>query len=157
MSSIFIEWMKEAITELSFAKRETIHQSSNSSISNASNSSSIPNDYSSPLPAMDRQDENREVTDFFGWAIQSLRRVLSKEYSRMKELQSDTTFTLEQEEEMISFLDGMRIHHTEAILDKQYLHECYPSFNQLKTLVVTCQQSVFSFREVSPPSNSLDC
>jgi hypothetical protein len=60
MSSIFIEWMKEAITELSFAKRETIHQSSNSSIiANASNSSSILNDYSSPLPAMDRQDENR--------------------------------------------------------------------------------------------------
>jgi hypothetical protein len=130
MSSIFIEWMKEAITELSFAKRETIHQSSNSSISNASNTS-ISNDYC-PLPAMDRQDENREVTDFFGWAIQSLRRVLSKEYSRMKELQWDTKFTLEEEEEMISFLDGMRIHHTEAILDKQYLHECYPAFHQLK-------------------------
>jgi hypothetical protein len=131
MSSIFIEWMKEAITELSFAKCETIQQSSNSSISNASNSS-ISNDYSSPLPAINRQDENREVTDFFGWAIQSLRRVLSKEYSRMKELQWDTTFTLEQEEEMIRFLGGMIIHHTEAILDKQYLHECYPSFHQLK-------------------------
>jgi type IV secretory pathway TrbF-like protein len=79
-----------------------------------------------------REDENREVTDFFGWAIHSLRHVLSNEYARMQELKWETTYTLEEEEEMIRFVDQMRIFHTEALLDKQYLHECYTSCHQLK-------------------------
>ena len=33
---------------------------------------------------------------------------------------------------MIRFVEGIRIYHTEALLDKQYLHECYPSYHHLK-------------------------
>jgi hypothetical protein len=83
-------------------------------------------------PSINRDDENREVIDFFGWAISSLRRVLSCEYERMQELKWDTACTLEEEKEMISFVDGMRIFHTAAILDEEYLLECYPSCHQLK-------------------------
>jgi hypothetical protein len=81
---------------------------------------------------MNRQDENIEVTDFFGWAIYSLRRVLSREYKRIQELRWDTACTLEEEKQMISFLDDMRIFHTQAILDEEYLRALYPSCHQLK-------------------------
>jgi aryl carrier-like protein len=80
---------------------------------------------------MNHQDENIEVTDFFGWAIYSLRRVLSREYKRMKELRWETSFTLEEEEQMIRFLDSMRIFHTQAILDEEYLRDLYPPCHQL--------------------------
>jgi hypothetical protein len=50
----------------------------------------------------------------------------------MQELKWETTYTLEEEEEMIRFVDEMRIYHTEALLDKQYLLECYASCHQLK-------------------------
>jgi hypothetical protein len=37
-------------------------------------------EYVTPFhPPINRQDENIEVTDFFGWAIHSLCRVLSRE------------------------------------------------------------------------------
>jgi hypothetical protein len=65
-------------------------------------------------PPINRQDENIEVTDFFGWAIYSLRRVLSCEYQCMQELGWDTACTLEEEKEMISFVDEMQIFHTQA-------------------------------------------
>jgi hypothetical protein len=71
------------------------------------------------------------VIDFFGWAISSLRHVLSREYERMQELKWNTSFTLEEEKEMISFVDGMRIFHTQAILDEEYLRDLYPPCHQL--------------------------
>jgi hypothetical protein len=82
-------------------------------------------------PSINRDDENREVIDFFGWAISSLRHVLSREYERMQELKWNTSFTLEEEKEMISFVDGMRIFHTQAILDEEYLRDLYPPCHQL--------------------------
>jgi hypothetical protein len=82
-------------------------------------------------PSINRQDENIEVTDFFGWAIYSLHRALSREYEQMKELRRDTACTLEEEEQMIRFLDGMRIFHTDALLDEEYLHDFYPPCHQL--------------------------
>jgi hypothetical protein len=132
MSSIFIGWVKDALSELSFAKRE----SSKNSMTTCSLSTPI----AAPIgrlvvectPLIHRDDENREVIDFFGWAIHSLRGVLSNEYARMQELKWETTYTLEEEEEMIRFVDEMRIYHTEALLDKQYLLECYASCHQLK-------------------------
>jgi hypothetical protein len=93
---------------------------------------------------MNRQDENIENTDFFGWAIHSLRRVLSREYERIQELKWNTSCTLEEEEQIIRFVDGMRIFHTQAILDEGmrifhtqaildevYLRELYPPCHQL--------------------------
>jgi hypothetical protein len=126
-TTIFKDWMKDALSELSFAKRELTQQSS----------SSVPSVCSkvvecTPSPLIDRDDDNREVIDFFGWAIHYLRGVLSNEFARMQELKWETMYTLEEEEEMIRFIDEMRIFHTEALLDKQYLHECYPSCHQLK-------------------------
>jgi aryl carrier-like protein len=85
---------------------------------------------STPSP-INRQDENIEVTDFFGWAIHSLRRVLSREYERIQELKWNTSCTLEEEEQMIRFLDSMRIFHTQAILDEEYLRDFYPPCHQL--------------------------
>jgi hypothetical protein len=57
-------------------------------------------------PSMNRQDENIENTDFFGWAIHSLRRVLSREYERIQELKWNTSCTLEEEEQIIRFVEG---------------------------------------------------
>jgi hypothetical protein len=53
--------------------------------------------------------------------------ILSHEYGeRMTELKWNTSCILEEEEQMISFLDGMRIFHTDAILDTEYLPDLYP-------------------------------
>jgi hypothetical protein len=127
--------IKEAISQLSFQKRETIHASSSNSISTVPDSQAqdrLVVDSFPPLhPSMNRQDENTEVTDFLGWAINSLRRVLSRECEQMKELRWDTACTLEEEEQMIRFLDGMRIFHTDAVLDEEYLHDFYPPCHQL--------------------------
>jgi hypothetical protein len=133
MSSIFIGWVKDALSELSFAKRESTQQSSSSITSVCSKNRLVVE--CTPSPMIPREDENREVTDFFGLAIHSLRHVLSNEYARMQELKWETTYTLEEEEEMIRFVDEMRIYHTEALLDKQYLHGCYLSCHQLKKML----------------------
>jgi hypothetical protein len=136
LSILFKEWIKDALSELSFQKRETIGSSSNSVLP-SSTMDSLSQDrlvvecIVPPSAAINRQDENIEVTDFFGWAIHSLRRVLSREYERMQELKWDTAFTLEEEEQMIRFLDSMRIFHTQAILDEEYLRELYPPCHQL--------------------------
>jgi hypothetical protein len=137
LSIIFKEWTKDALSELSFQKRETIHSTSNSVLPSTMDSSSSQDrlvvEFVPPFhPPINRQDENIEVTDFFGWAIYNLRHVLSREYERMKELRWDTACTLEEEEQMISFLDGMRIFHTQAILDEEYLRDFYPPCHQLK-------------------------
>jgi hypothetical protein len=50
----------------------------------------------------------------------------------MQELKWETTYTLEEEEEMIGFVDEMQIYYTEALLDKQYVLKCYASCYQLK-------------------------
>jgi hypothetical protein len=136
LSIIFKDWINDAITELSFQKRETIRLASTShSLSTVPGSSPdrLVVECTLPLhPSINRDDENREVIDFFGWAISSLRRVLSREYERIQELKWNTSCTLEEEKEMISFVDDMRIFHTQAILDEEYLLECYPSCHQLK-------------------------
>jgi hypothetical protein len=137
LSIIFKDWVKDALTELSFQKRETIRSTSDSLPSTMDSSSSqdrlVVECTPVPLhPTMNRQDENREVTDFFGWAIYNLRHVLSREYERMKELRWDTACTMEEEKQMISFLDDMRIFHTQAILDEEYLRDMYPPCHQLK-------------------------
>jgi hypothetical protein len=49
----------------------------------------------------------------------------------MQELKWNTSCTLEEEEQMIRFLDSMRIFHTQAILDEEYLRELYPPCHQL--------------------------
>jgi hypothetical protein len=136
LSIIFKDWVKDALTELSFRKRETIHSTSTSnsmstSIDSTAQDRLVVECVVPPSVAINRQDENIEVTDFFGWAISSLRRVLSREYERMKELRWDTECTLEEEQQMISFLDDMRIFHTQAILDEEYLRELYPPCHQL--------------------------
>jgi hypothetical protein len=135
LSTIFKDWIKDALSELSFAKRETIRSTSTSnSLSTVPGSSPdrLVVECIVPLhPTMNRQDENIEVTDFFGWAIHSLRRVLSREYERMQELKWNTYCTLEEEEQMIRFLDDMRIFHTQAILDEEYLRDLYPPCHQL--------------------------
>jgi hypothetical protein len=129
LSTIFKDWIKDALSELSFAKQESTQQQSSSSVTSLCSKNRLVVECTPMIP---REDENREVTDFFGWAIHSLRHVLSNEYARMQELKWETTYTLEEEEEMIRFVDQMRIFHTEALLDKQYLHECYTSCHQLK-------------------------
>jgi hypothetical protein len=131
LSIIFKDWIKDAITELSFQKRETIRTSSSLS-TNDSPQDRLVVEYVTPFhPPINRQDENIEVIDFFGWAIHSLRRILSPEYERMQELKWNTYCTLEEEEQMIRFLDDMRIFHTQAILDKEYLRDMYPPCHQL--------------------------
>jgi hypothetical protein len=137
LSIIFKDWIKDALSALSFQKRETIRLTSTSnSLSTILDSTAqdrlVVECLPTIQPSINRQDENREVTDFFGWAIYNLRHVLSREYERMKELRWDTSFTLEEEEQMISFLDGMRIFHTQAILDEEYLRDFYPPCHQLK-------------------------
>jgi hypothetical protein len=136
LSIIFNEWTKDALSELSFQKRET-----NRSTSTSNSNSTVPGSSPDRLvvectptihPSINRDDENREVIDFFGWAISSLRHVLSREYERMQELKWETTYTLEEEKEMIRFVDGMRIFHTAAILDEEYLRDMYPPCHQLK-------------------------
>jgi hypothetical protein len=139
LSIIFKDWVKDALTELSFQKRETIHSTlTSNSISTTILPDSTAQDrlvvdcFPFLHPSINRDDENREVIDFFGWAISSLRRVLSREYERIQELRWDTECTLEEEKEMISFVDGMRIFHTQAILDEEYLRDFYPPCHQLK-------------------------
>jgi hypothetical protein len=135
LSILFKDWVKDAMTELSFQKRETIHSTSSNSLHSTIDSApqdGLVVDCFPPLhPTMNRQDENIEVTDFFGWAIHSLRRVLSREYERIQELKWNTFCTLEEEEQMIRFLDGMRFYHTDAILDTEYLRDFYPPCHQL--------------------------
>jgi hypothetical protein len=136
LSIIFKDWIRDALSELSFQKRETIRSSSDShsmsTIPDSTAQDRLVVECTLPIhPRINRQDENIEVTDFFGWAISSLRRVLSREYERMKELKWNTSCTLEEEEQMIRFLDGMRIFHTQAILDEEYLRDMYPPCHQL--------------------------
>ena len=57
--------------------------------------------------------------------------VLSREYERIQELKWNTYCTLEEEEQMIRFLNDMRIFHTQAILDEEYLRDFYPPCHQL--------------------------
>jgi hypothetical protein len=134
LSIIFKDWVKDALSELSFQKRETIRSTSNSLSNSLSHDRLVVECCTLPTihPSINRQDENREVIDFFGWAISSLRRVLSREYERIQELRWDTECTMEEEKQMISFLDDMRIFHTQAILDEEYLRELYPPCHQLK-------------------------
>jgi hypothetical protein len=108
-------------------------------------------------PTMNRQDENIEVTDFFCWAIYSLCRVLSREYKRIQQLRWDTACTLEEEKEMISFVDGMQIFHTQAILDEEYLRDFLSTLSSVdkQRLVVTFQQTVLPFRPIPVASDSI--
>jgi hypothetical protein len=78
---LFKEWFKDAPTELSFQKRETIRSSSNSlsTIPDLPTQDRLVVDFPPLHPSINRQDENIEVTDFFGWAIHQLCRVLSCE------------------------------------------------------------------------------
>ena len=119
--------------ELSCQKRETIRSTSKSSLSTVPDSSPdrLVVDSFPPSAAINQQDENIEVTNFLGWVIYSLCRVLSREYERMKELRWHTSCTLEEEEQMIRFLDVMRIFHTDAVLDEEYLGDFYPPCHQL--------------------------
>jgi aryl carrier-like protein len=133
LSIIFKDWVKDAMTELSFQKRETIRTSNShhSTIDSTAQDRLVVDCFLPLHPPINRQDENIEVTDFFGWAIHSLRRVLSREYERIQELKWNTSCTLEEEEQMIRFLDSMRIFHTQAILDEEYLRDFYPPCHQL--------------------------
>jgi hypothetical protein len=66
LSIIFKDWIKDALSELSFQKRETIRSSSNSlsTIPDLPAQDRLVVDFPPLHPEINRQDENIEVTDF---------------------------------------------------------------------------------------------
>jgi hypothetical protein len=76
---------------------------------------------------LDTENEKREVYRFLGWAIWSLRRKLSKQRTRAK---INDWVLAENVEPLIEHLDGMRCFHHHAIIDPEYMKNCYSQADQ---------------------------
>ena len=76
---------------------------------------------------LDSENEKREVNRFLGWAIWHLRKKLSKRWTRAK---INNWVIQENVEPLIKHLDGMRCYHHHAIIDPEYLKNCYSDSDQ---------------------------
>jgi hypothetical protein len=102
------EWLKDAISEMSFNRQKVVVQ-----------------DKDQERAFISTQDEKREISDFLGWAIFSLHRVVTNERDRSNELKWARKLTHEDEEAILELIDGMRTTHLVAVLDGDYLRDCY--------------------------------
>jgi hypothetical protein len=76
---------------------------------------------------LDAENEKREVNRFLGWAIWNLRCKLSKRRNRAK---ANDWVLSENVEPLIQHLDGMRCFHHHAIIDEEYMKNCYSQADQ---------------------------
>jgi hypothetical protein len=77
---------------------------------------------------LDMENEKREVNRFLGWAIRSLHRKLSKRQTRAKI--NDWVLAENVEPLIEHLLDGMRCFHHHAIIDPEYMKNCYSQADQ---------------------------
>ena len=102
------EWLKDEISEMSFYRQKGIVQ-----------------DKDQERASISPQDEQREIADFLGWAIFSLHTVVTNERDRSNEMKWARKLTHEDEEVILGLIDGMRTTHLVAVLDGDYLQDCY--------------------------------
>jgi hypothetical protein len=76
---------------------------------------------------LDAENGKKEVNRFLGWAIWSLRRKLSKRRNRAE---AKDWVLVENVEPLIQHLDGMRCFHHHAIIDQEYMENCYSQADQ---------------------------
>ena len=76
---------------------------------------------------LDAENEKREVNRFLGWAIWHLRKKLSNRRTRAK---VNHWVLQENLEPLMHHLDGMRCFHHHAIIDPEYLKNCYSHADQ---------------------------
>jgi hypothetical protein len=76
---------------------------------------------------LDAENEKREINRFLGWAIWHLRKKLSKRRTRAK---VNDWVLQENVEPLIQHLDGMRCFHHHAIIDPEYMKNCYSHTDQ---------------------------
>jgi hypothetical protein len=109
------KWLAEAISEISFYRQSGLNP-----------------DRDQEAASISPEDERREIADFFGWSIFSLYKVLSNERDRAKELQWTKKISKEKEEEILAFIESMKTTHLVAVLDEEYLRECYAAATQVR-------------------------
>jgi hypothetical protein len=76
---------------------------------------------------LDAENEKREINRFLGWAIWHLRKKLSNRRIRAK---VNHWVLQENVEPLIQHLDGMRCFHHHAIIDPEYMKNCYSHSDQ---------------------------
>jgi hypothetical protein len=76
---------------------------------------------------LDAENEKREINRFLGWAIWHLRKKLSNRRTRAK---VNNWVLQENVEQLIQHLDGMRCFHHHAIIDPEYMENCYSHSDQ---------------------------
>jgi hypothetical protein len=76
---------------------------------------------------LDAENEKREVNRFLGWAILNLRLKLVTRRNRAK---AKDCVLAEDVEPLIQHLDGMRCFHHHAIIDEDYMKNCYSQADQ---------------------------
>jgi hypothetical protein len=76
---------------------------------------------------LDAENEKREVNRFLGWAIWNLRLKLS---TRRNRATAKDWVLAENVEPLIQHLDGMRCFHHHAIIDQEYMKNCYSQADQ---------------------------
>jgi hypothetical protein len=78
---------------------------------------------------LDGENEKREVNRFLGWGIWNLRCKLSMQRNRAKD---NNWVPSEDLDSLIQHLDGMRIFHHRAIVDQEYMKNCYSQADQTR-------------------------
>jgi hypothetical protein len=76
---------------------------------------------------LDAENEKREVNRFLGWAIWNLRLKLS---ARRNRAIAEDWVLAEDVGPLIEHLDGMRCFHHDAIIDQDYMKNCYSEADQ---------------------------
>ena len=77
---------------------------------------------------LSKENEKREINRFLGWAIWNLRKKLYKRCTRAK---VNDWVLQENVEPLIKHLDNMRcFHHDNAIIDPDYMQNCYSHTDQ---------------------------
>jgi hypothetical protein len=76
---------------------------------------------------LNAENEKREINRFLGWAIWHLRKKLAKRRTRAK---VNDWVLQENVEPLIQHLDGMRCFHHHAIIDPEYMKNCYSHTDQ---------------------------
>jgi len=100
------------------------------------------------LPA---EEEKREVNAFVGWAIHELRVEVGLKKHGLDKRRSasqgddagksshddndhddnDDDENDDENDEMLAYLEGMRVFHDRAVLDEEYMRECYSLFHRM--------------------------
>jgi hypothetical protein len=76
---------------------------------------------------LDKENQIREVNRFLSWGIWHLRRKLSKRRTLAK---VNDWVLAENVEPLIQHLDGLRCFHHHAIIDEEYMKNCYLQADQ---------------------------